>query len=98
MKTVVPIVSVMRSPYGIAATSTSLDSVRASRVTMACSLRGGPAAALERGLHGVPGERGALHPHRKLVDALEDGELAQLGRDLGRAARVRGDELVEALE
>ena len=44
------------------------------------------------------GERGALHPHRELVDAGEDGELAELGRGGGGLRRVGGHELVEALE
>src|SRR5512140_3870929 len=97
MNTVVPIVSVIRSPYGTAATSTSRDSTRASRITIG-SLRAGGRAAVERGLHRVPGERGALHAHRELVHALEHGELAELGRDLGSAARVGRHELVETLE
>jgi len=43
-------------------------------------LRRGLVAALEGGFHRVPGERGALHPHRELVHPSEDGELAELRR------------------
>ena len=47
----------------------------------------------------MPGQRGALDPHRELAHAGEGGQLAQLGRAvLGRPGRVARDEPVEAVE
>ena len=50
----------------------------------ACAL----AAAVERGLQRVPGQRRALDAHRELAHAREHRQLAELRRDLGRAARA----------
>src|SRR3990172_4740604 len=54
-------------------------------------------ALLEAVLQGMPGEGGALHPHRKLGHPLERLQVAQLGRRLSlRLGQHLGEERVQA--
>ena len=94
-RTTVPAGSLLLMPLGISTTSVSRLSVMGWLVTgisityldsfslrfdaLCLFGRDRVLLAFERGLQRVPGERGALHAHRKFRDAGENGELAEFG-------------------